>query len=90
MVIYEVVSCRAANPAQPGNMLERGHRIYLEPDLYDTHKALEKRILRSLSFKEVDPKPPTPPEPAAKPGDGLLPHQRQALARLRSHEPGPS
>lgn len=89
MLVLEVVHRRVADPNQPGNMLERGHRLHLEPDAYTKHKALADKLLRSPAWKQVDLEVPKPQEPAVK-SDGLLPHQRQALDRLRSREPGPS
>lgn len=91
MLVLEVAHRRVADPNQAGNMLERGHRLHLEPDVYPKHKALADKLLRSRAWKQVDSEAPRKPtEPVATPSDGILPHQRQALDRLRSREPGPS
>lgn len=91
MVTLEVVAAKTANPAVPGKMLSRGHKLVLEPDLYPGHRDLLNRLKVSKAWKVLgeatpelqdgpDGAPEEPQPPTARP---LYPHQAALIERLR-------
>lgn len=85
MIIFEVAARRTADPAGKAGMLPRGHRIVLDPETFEKHADLTAKLRKSRAWREVsESKAQIPQAPSLPPSDGLLPHQRQVLDRLRA------
>jgi hypothetical protein len=89
---------RVANPSAKGRMLDRGAVITLEPERYEGHAKLQRRLLRSgwslqdpPATEQSVPQPTTPRltsqvEELSSKSDTfeLLPHQRQVIEDLKN------
>ena len=73
-------------------MVNRGTEVYLEPDKYPKHAALVKKFERIAGWKRIDDaeqpvKTTEPEDEETVDDDALLPHQLEAVQRIRQLQP---
>ena len=82
MVVFECISVRSVDPFRRPQMVGLGYRVHVEPDKYPGHKLIHVRLTASPHWRVVVENTEKVAEPIAVESDGLLPHQRDVLAKL--------
>lgn len=86
MLTLVVTARTTSSPTARGRQVVRGFKLKLEPERFQHHAVLAKKLLSSRSWVEFKPKLVAQEGESKKvetPRDTMLPHQRAALRSLQ-------